>query len=152
MCPYLSGHSMTIQYRDLPPSKTCTKCLTPKPLQDFHKNTKTRDGRSSWCKQCANGPRPEYRAARYGHEVRRQYGIDLADYEQMLAMQSGVCAICHLPNSRPIRLAVDHDHHTGAVRALLCDPCNRAIGLMKDSPDRLPAAAAYLDLHVSAHT
>ena len=33
--------------------------------------------------------------------------------------------------------------HT-CVRALLCDQCNRAIGLMRDNPERLEAAAVYL--------
>jgi hypothetical protein len=64
--------------------------------------------------------------------------------------QAGVCAICDLPeratrNGVPKRLAVDHDHATGAVRALLCSRCNLAIGYMEDCPARLRAAADYLE-------
>ncbi|MGK2948022.1 MAG: endonuclease domain-containing protein, partial [Acidimicrobiales bacterium] len=41
-------------------------------------------------------------------------------------------------------LVVDHDHRTGAVRGLLCGPCNRAIGLLRDSPVVCRLAAEYL--------
>lgn len=41
-------------------------------------------------------------------------------------------------------LVIDHCHTTGAVRALLCNGCNSAIGMMKENPETLIAAAAYL--------
>jgi len=41
-------------------------------------------------------------------------------------------------------LAVDHEHVSGAVRGLLCDQCNVAIGMMGEDPGRLELAAAYL--------
>lgn len=41
-------------------------------------------------------------------------------------------------------LYVDHDHVTGAVRALLCHNCNFMLGHAKDRPDLLMVAAAYL--------
>lgn len=63
----------------------------------------------------------------------------------MGASQQWRCAICSR-KAYPAgsRLVVDHDHATGAVRALLCSPCNSALGLMGDKPDRLKAAARYL--------
>lgn len=64
----------------------------------------------------------------------------------MLEAQGGVCAICRRP-SDPAPLHVDHDHRTGAIRGLLCSPCNTAIGLLGDDPDRMMAAAAYLREH-----
>lgn len=80
----------------------------------------------------------------------RRYGIDLETYNDMLAKQNGVCAICFrgetcLKNGKPRSLAVDHCHDTGRVRGLLCNSCNRALGYMKDNPDRLRSAAAYLE-------
>ena len=34
--------------------KTCTKCKTKKPLQDYNKSTKSKDGHQSWCRSCSN--------------------------------------------------------------------------------------------------
>lgn len=58
--------------------------------------------------------------------LRREYGITLKDYNEMLKKQNHSCAICkrhksHFMNS----LAVDHDHKTEAVRGLLCFYCNK---------------------------
>lgn len=39
---------------------------------------------------------------------------------------------------------VDHCHETGQVRGLLCNLCNQALGLFKDSPELLARATAYL--------
>jgi hypothetical protein len=62
-----------------------------------------------------------------------QYDITPEQYEGMLAIQGGVCAICkHPPKNR--RLDVDHDHQTKRVRGLLCHVCNRMrVGPSKDS-------------------
>lgn len=49
-----------------------------------------------------------------------------------------------LGSSRWTKMAIDHCHKTGQVRGLLCTNCNTAIGLMKDSPERLEAAASYI--------
>jgi len=32
--------------------KTCTKCQTPKPIDDFGRQTKSKDGRKNYCKVC----------------------------------------------------------------------------------------------------
>ena len=70
----------------------------------------------------------------------------------MLSGQGGLCAICGQP-PKPDgvraagRLHVDHDHVTGAVRALLCNECNRALGYLRDDPNLMRAAAEYVELH-----
>ncbi len=61
----------------------------------------------------------------------------------MLAAQGGVCAICKTPPNG-VRLSVDHDHKTAAVRGLLCAPCNTGIGMLRDSPMLLAMAEEYL--------
>lgn len=95
-----------------------------------------------------------HRAANPAHyrniELRRTFGISLEEYNAMLAAQGGVCAICRQPE-RAMRggvsknLAVDHDHITNKVRALLCSNCNPMIGYAGDDPVTLRAAAAYIE-------
>lgn len=93
-----------------------------------------------------------YRASRgptlrSAENLRNKYGMTPDEYDALLTAQNGRCAICdRLPsdNARHGRLYVDHHHASGKVRGLLCDQCNRAIGLLQDSPDVIMAAAAYL--------
>ncbi len=86
---------------------------------------------------------------RLNADLKCKYGITLDEYQRMLAAQGGVCAICKGTCPRKNRLAVDHDHSTGEVRGLLCDPCNSAIGIMEDSPERLRAAADYIEAAIA---
>lgn len=80
-----------------------------------------------------------------------RFGLDAAAYDEMLAGQNGVCAICGRPEWRvdkrtekPRALAVDHCHDTGRVRGLLCFSCNVAVGFLENSPEFAEAAAQYL--------
>lgn len=77
--------------------------------------------------------------------LKKKYGMSLEDYDNLLYSQNHSCAICltHQSDLRRI-LVVDHDHATNSVRGLLCNECNRAIGLMKDDEDILYNAASYL--------
>jgi len=72
------------------------------------------------------------------------YGISIEQFDLMLDLQKGVCAICKQPESRSQRLSVDHDHETGEVRGLLCFACNAGIGFLQDSSDVLNKAKKYL--------
>lgn len=64
----------------------------------------------------------------------------------MLAAQNGGCAICSTttPDGNARRFHVDHDHETGKIRGLLCHSCNTGIGKLRDDPDLLLSAVAYL--------
>ena len=70
-----------------------------------------------------------------------RYGITLEIYQKILAAQGGGCAICG--SNR--RLHTDHSHSTKVVRGILCENCNRGLGMFQDSSDRLRLAMAYLD-------
>jgi hypothetical protein len=68
----------------------------------------------------------------------------------MLENQNHACAICKSQNSgdkRSKRLSIDHCHQSGKIRGLLCSSCNKAIGLMKDSPELMLLAIGYLKKH-----
>ena len=79
------------------------------------------------------------------YRLKGKFGISIDDFNKMLAAQDGVCAICREKNFLDRRLAVDHDHATSIVRGLLCTGCNGMLGLSKDRPGVLRAAAEYLE-------
>jgi hypothetical protein len=86
--------------------------------------------------------------------LKKRYGITIDRYNEMLTEQRGCCALCRKAESNEIKgkvvsLAVDHDHKTGAVRALLCSACNTALGLFNDDTALLDAAKAYLQSHLA---
>lgn len=72
------------------------------------------------------------------------YGLDEPAYAKLLARQDGLCAICKKVGRG--RLHVDHDHHTGKVRGLLCRSCNFGLGNFKDDCGLLRAAVGYLSV------
>jgi hypothetical protein len=83
--------------------------------------------------------------------IRRQYGITLAQYEQMLRDQDYKCAICGNEDEvEGRRLAIDHCHETSKIRGLLCGKCNRGIGLFYDNKELLSNAISYLDKYALA--
>ncbi|KIQ62398.1 hypothetical protein TR51_25470 [Kitasatospora griseola] len=80
-----------------------------------------------------------WRRSRY----RSRYGITPEDYDRLNTEQGGLCALCDRPEENR-RLAVDHDHETGKVRALLCSRCNTGLGNLRDDPALMLRAAVYV--------
>lgn len=78
--------------------------------------------------------------------LRKYYKLSFAKFTSMVIEQLGRCYTCSIPCD----LEVDHNHSTTTVRRLLCGPCNRAIGLLKESPDTCEAIARYLREHNDA--
>jgi predicted lipoprotein with Yx(FWY)xxD motif len=77
--------------------------------------------------------------------LRKTYGLTLREFDEISAAQNDVCAICSNKCPDYSRLSVDHNHVTGQIRGLLCNRCNRAMGLFQDDPEILRKAAAYLE-------
>lgn len=83
----------------------------------------------------------------------RRYGLTPEEYDAMNEVQQGLCAICDQPERARYRtgevkrLAVDHDHETNVVRALLCSNCNVMVGVANEDPLILLAAVQYLEGH-----
>ena len=79
------------------------------------------------------------------------FGFSMDSYTAMLQEQNGLCKICEKPemtkDSRSGKIkdfAIDHCHKTKRIRGLLCNNCNRAIGLFQDDPKLLTKAAEYI--------
>lgn len=92
---------------------------------------------------------PNYRARQRAVQLKKNYGLSVERYDEMLAQQGCVCALCGRPPKvdgvrSAGRLHVDHDHSTGVTRRLLCLNCNRAIGYFRDDPEVMIEAARYV--------
>jgi hypothetical protein len=120
-------------------TKKCNRCNTTKSCEDFHKQTASPDGYTVWCKSCAREHKQNNKEHIRNKDLLRKYGISHQDYLDMLNKQDGKCAVCGLPETQNIhgKLCVDHNHETGKVRGLLCNPCNKALGLAMDSAEIL---------------
>ena len=80
--------------------------------------------------------------------LRQCYGINLAQYNQLLYNQGEKCAICAEKVAIDKKLFVDHDHATGEIRGLLCRNCNTGIGFLNDNVGLLLKAIKYLQKNI----
>jgi len=91
-----------------------------------------------------------YNRRRRDRRLNELYGIGIEDYDRILAGQGGGCAICDKPPVLVGRMAnratlvVDHDHETGAIRGLLCNPCNLMMGRYDSDPDFVSRLLDYV--------
>lgn len=148
--------------------RVCSRCKAEKPLTEFYVRKERKSGYDSDCKDCGralarewhrkNPERSRATAAAWKaanpeqvDKVTRRarlraYGLTPECYDEMFALQGGCCAICDKPqDEQSRRMAVDHNHATGAVRALLCLSCNQAIGRLQEDPARMRMAARYIE-------
>jgi hypothetical protein len=112
-------------------------------------SVRNREKHREMCKKTV-AKKPEHYSSRHRkYCLMQNYNITEEQYTDMLKAQNGCCAICGTdkPTGKWKVFAVDHDHETGQVRELLCNECNRGIGLLKDSPELLIKAADYLLKH-----
>ena len=105
---------------------------------------------TKWCPDCR----------RDSPEVKRMVIYKVTPDAYAAALLRG-CDICH--EIKP-QLHVDHDHSCcpnrgggsrtcgKCVRGFLCGPCNRALGMMRDDPQRLTRAIDYLDTYSRTRT
>lgn len=114
--------------------KRCPSCEEIKPHSAFHRAPRSWDGLSSHCADCRN-------AAGRAHYLWRSYGFNEEQVRRLIEGQGNVCVICL--RAKPVH--VDHDHATGAVRAVLCFNCNAALGHLKDNPNVLRRATRYVE-------
>lgn len=85
--------------------------------------------------------------------IKAMYRIEPSEYMAMVKAQGGLCAVCRhrkLEGWGRRELCLDHDHKTGKVRGLLCNPCNVALGHLRDDLEIARALVAYLEKHDAA--
>lgn len=109
----------------------CYRCKEWKPAAAFAGDSSRSGGRASICKPC-NSKR----------STRSRYGLSEQEFAKLEAV--GACPIC---TRSGVPMEVDHDHQTGAVRAILCSRCNSGLGLFCEDTDLMRRAIAYLEAH-----
>lgn len=137
------------------PFKKCNLCKLIKPIGDYYKCSAVKSGLRGDCKACCNANRVARRKNNKGYERERKlqanYGMSIQDYEEMLEAQDHRCMICRRHKSNFQKgLVVDHCHKIGHVRALLCGPCNKGLGLFRDDPELLKKCIRYLEIYGEA--
>ena len=110
-------------------SRVCSDCKTNKLLEEFPKDKTRKFGRQYICKPCS-----------HIRNRKQRYGLSDRLYKEMVK-STPHCPIC---NSEEL-LVIDHDHSTGEVRGLICEPCNLMLGHAKDNKVTLLNAIAYLE-------
>lgn len=141
----------------------CQKCGVWKEADAFYKRSASPNGLQPNCKECereyAKGyyarNRDRYRIKQaiwaeanreYKREwhkanyLRKTWGLTFDQLNEMIEAQKRRCAVC----SVQAELVIDHDHASGRIRGLLCQPCNKGLGHFHDDPEMLEAAAQYL--------
>lgn len=140
LAPLRATHRSDI--RDEHGRKLCTTCQTWLSVDEFYPAKRSRDKLCVYCKRCDRALR-----------IKRNYNISLEQYDEMLADQGGVCAICQGQPKGDWSFHIDHDHACcpnkmescgQCIRGLLCEDCNRVLGMFNDKVARFEAAIDYL--------
>lgn len=132
-------------------TKICKTCEVEKLVTEYQKDITKKDHLRPYCKECTSKRRKQLLSKETIRQrnLEKNFGKGALDvYKKLFEEQGGVCAICSTPeNGRYSNLSIDHDHDTNEIRGLLCNSCNRGIGLLKDSPEVIRKAAEYVETH-----
>jgi DNA-directed RNA polymerase subunit M/transcription elongation factor TFIIS len=130
--------------------KLCAKCGQERPLEDFHKLSRAKDGLQPKCKTCGiaamqawklSNPEKYKEMNRSRRRNLAKHGFTEAEWDDILESIDNKCQICGQDMEKPY---VDHDHTTGLVRGALCTHCNRGLGAFYDNPELLEKAIEFL--------
>jgi len=134
--------------------KKCTKCLEWKEESEFFKDKQKLSGYRPDCKKCNIKRSVLYNRKHKDRNKIRQIkwstGLSESDYKSLLIECNNKCCICGNSELTNKRLSIDHCHETQLVRGLLCNSCNIALGLFKESKEILLKAVLYLDNNYSS--
>lgn len=137
VCSDACQQRLSHHHGDRPRTFECKGCKGQFSISERETTGKLRRSDTQWCTSCLD------------ESVRhRLYRYSVTPEQYAAAIIAG-CEIC---GSTDRKLHIDHDHNCcpgdytcgKCVRGFLCGPCNRAIGMLQDSPDHCVAAAAYI--------
>jgi len=119
--------------------------------QKFYRTAKSRCVKclKEYQRKYRNRPQPHGLTKDKKYMLKKRYGLTVEQFGAMIASQDGRCAACGLDPSTVARstrriLHVDHCHKTGRVRGLLCNGCNRALGLLNESAASAEGLIRYI--------
>ena len=135
-------------------TRICTKCGKEFPLdiEHFRAHPRYSEGFKRQCNWCSYTP--EYGRKK---QLERRHKMTVEDYEALLALQGGHCALCPAKNGDDKRrMAVDHSHACcdkelacgKCNRGILCADCNRKVGFLEavlKEGTIVPKAGTWLD-------
>lgn len=75
----------------------------------------------------------------------KRLGVSVEEVRRWLAI--GQCEACRVPFKNGDGY-IDHDHATGRIRGLLCNPCNLALGVALEDLSRLEGLTEYAKARV----
>jgi hypothetical protein len=137
--------------KDMMPDKYCGTCKQTKPITEFANNKVKKDGLQERCKECTKThyQKTKHLRSKPSSEDKRRwlmssYGLTVEAFNKMFSDQQGLCAICGTSEWGRPSPSIDHCHTSGKVRGLLCNNCNRGLGLFKDNFTFLMKAAHYV--------
>jgi hypothetical protein len=131
--------------------------------------TKFSPSRTNQCKSCVQQYRKDKRAgtwtpaqvkgdrsktdnhktpeATWKRHIKAKFGINENAYHDLVESQGNRCGICRTdsPSSKHGKWSIDHCHSTGKIRGLLCQSCNKGLGLFRDNVAFLQQAVQYLN-------
>lgn len=142
-------------------TKTCKKCKKELPLSVFGGYKRSRDGLQYACYSCLAGYGRErskerrktdpnfYKRRDRKYSLKSKHNMTVEQYGGMAERQFHRCKICGEPETKKnqggiLPLAVDHDHSSGVIRGLLCNRCNRVLGMVKEDQYTLREMIEYL--------
>ena len=124
--------------------RVCNKCYQSFPLSEFYFAYGKPTARCKPCTRTINVKfNTDNRLARNAAQNARRYGLDVSQYEALMARKE--CGICGANDAGGRgSFHIDHCHASGKVRGILCHRCNTGLGSLGDTVESLKLAMAYL--------
>src|SRR5687767_4183969 len=130
------------------PTRTPRSATSGKPCKDCGSTTRRVSAPGPRCATCHRERRTQASLTRRLTYVAKQYNLTGDEYLALLSRFEGLCWICRYRKARQ----VDHDHKCCSgktscgkcVRGLLCGPCNKFLGFIRDNVTILQFGIDYL--------